>query len=55
MISTLGQPKVDTLARMACDINPELSLRQFPEGVKPDGVDDFLNGVDLFIVRPGLL
>ena len=49
MISTLGQPKVDTLARMACDINPELSLRQFPEGVKPDGVDDFLNGVDLFI------
>ena len=49
MISTIGQSKVETLARMALDINPELSIRQFPEGVKLDRVDDFLDGVDLFI------
>ncbi len=49
MVSTLGQPKVETLARMALDINPELSIRQFPEGVKLEGVDDFLADVDLFI------
>ena len=45
----MGQSKISTLARMASDINPEIELRQFPEGVKPDNVDDFLDGVDVYV------
>jgi hypothetical protein len=32
-MSTLGQPKVDVMARMARDINPEVKIRTFPQGV----------------------
>lgn len=49
MVSTLGQPKVEVLARQAQDINPELELQLFPAGVNADNVDDFLRGVDLFV------
>ena len=45
----MGQPKIDTLARLACDINPELDIRLFPQGVKPDNVDEFLRDVDLYV------
>src|SRR5688572_18341410 len=31
MVSTIGRPKVDVLAEMARDINPECEIRQFPE------------------------
>lgn len=48
-MSTLGQPKAETLAAMARDINPELRLRVFPEGVSPDNLDAFLDGADLFV------
>ncbi|MBV9749582.1 MAG: ThiF family adenylyltransferase [Acetobacteraceae bacterium] len=48
-VSTLGQPKADTLARMARDINPELRLHVFPEGVTPENLDAFLEGADLFV------
>src|SRR3954470_494893 len=33
MVSTLGQPKVEVLAGMARDINPEIRIAQFPAGV----------------------
>ncbi len=45
----MGQPKIDTLARLACDINPELDIRLFPQGVKPDNVDEFLRDVDVYV------
>jgi molybdopterin/thiamine biosynthesis adenylyltransferase len=48
-MSTLGQPKIEVLARMARDINPELDLRLFPEGVNPDNLDAFLADVDLYL------
>jgi molybdopterin/thiamine biosynthesis adenylyltransferase len=47
MMSTVGQPKADVLARMARDINPEIDIRIFPEGVHGDNLDEFLGGVDL--------
>ncbi|MDE2198429.1 MAG: ThiF family adenylyltransferase, partial [Rhodospirillales bacterium] len=47
--STLGRPKVEVLAEMARDINPELDIRSFPHGVQPDTVDAFLDGVDLYV------
>jgi molybdopterin/thiamine biosynthesis adenylyltransferase len=48
-ISSLNKPKVQVLADMARDINPELNLRQFPEGVNSSNIDDFLENVDLYI------
>ena len=45
----LGRPKVDVLAELALDINPELDLRRFPQGVGADNVDEFLDGVDLYV------
>lgn len=49
MMSTLDQPKVEVLARMAKDINPECRIVEFPAGVSAQNLDDFLKGVDLFI------
>ena len=48
-VSTLGKPKVETLAAMARDINPELRIRTFPGGVTPENLDAFLDGADLFV------
>lgn len=49
MVSTLGRPKVEVLEEMARDINPELNIRSFPEGVSEANLDDFLEGVDLYV------
>lgn len=49
MVSTLDKPKVEVLAGMASDINPELDIRQFPAGVNEHNIDDFLQDVDLYV------
>jgi sulfur-carrier protein adenylyltransferase/sulfurtransferase len=49
MVSTLGQPKAQTLARMARDVNPTLDLRVFPHGVDDANLDSFLENVDLYV------
>ena len=49
MMSTLDQPKVEVLAAMVKDINPEAKIVQFAGGVTPENLDAFLQGVDLFI------
>ncbi len=49
MVSTLGKPKVETLAIMARDINPELDIRIFPNGISKDNVKEFLKNIDLYI------
>jgi molybdopterin/thiamine biosynthesis adenylyltransferase len=49
LMSTLGQPKLETLANMALDINPELKITPFPQGVTDENVDAFLDGVDLYL------
>lgn len=46
---TLEQPKVDVMAAMARDINPELDIKIFPAGINKDNLDEFLDGVDLYI------
>jgi hypothetical protein len=48
-VSTIGQSKVEVLAKMAKDINPEAKIVEFPCGVTTDNIDAFLNGVDVFI------
>ena len=47
--STFGQPKIDTLARMTQDINPEVKLGLFAQGVTADNVDEFLKDVDVYV------
>ena len=49
MVSTLGQPKVDVLQRMALDINPELRVTTYPAGVDDSNLDNFLQDVDLYV------
>ena len=49
MMSTLGQPKVEVLADMAQDINPDCELELFPKGVRSENLDRFFQGVDLYV------
>ena len=49
MMSTLDLPKADVLARMAKDINPEIEIKVFDQGINPDNLDSFLDGVDLYV------
>jgi molybdopterin/thiamine biosynthesis adenylyltransferase len=48
-VSTLGQTKVDTVARMALDINPGAGVRRFADGVTAETVAAFLDGVDVYV------
>lgn len=48
-MSTVDQPKIEVMARMARDINPELDIRAFPDGIDDSNIDAFLDGVDLFV------
>lgn len=48
-VSTLGRNKLDVMLQQARDINPELELAGFAEGVTPDNLDAFLDGVDLYL------
>ena len=47
--STIGMPKVEVLAAMAKDINPEADIRIFPQGVDESNLSDFFAGVDLYV------
>lgn len=49
MVSTLGRAKIDVIAGMAKDINPELDIKLFGSGVSGDNLDEFLAGVDLYV------
>lgn len=48
-MSTLARPKLDVMTEMARDINPELDLRTFPEGVQTTNLDAFLADVDVYV------
>lgn len=48
-MATVGRDKVDVMAMMARDINPEVRLDIFSEGVTEENMDSFLAGADLFV------
>lgn len=48
-LSNLGQAKTEVMSKMALDINPEMDLRQFPEGINQHNLPQFLDGVDLYV------
>lgn len=48
-LSTLGRRKLDVMVLQAQDINPELELKGFAEGVQENNLEAFLDGVDLYV------
>ena len=48
-MSTLDRPKVEVLAEMARDINPECDIQIYPHGVTPENTAKFFHGVDLYV------
>lgn len=47
--SSLGRRKTDVLAEMARDINPEIELQVFRQGVTLDNLNEFFKGVDVYV------
>ncbi len=48
-MSTLDHPKIEVLAEQARDINPDIEIECFPQGVSPDNPDSFLKGADVYV------
>lgn len=48
-MSTLDRPKVEVMAEVVRDINPEAEVAQFPDGLTEDNLDRFLDGADVVI------
>ncbi|MHB1334319.1 MAG: ThiF family adenylyltransferase [Sulfuriferula sp.] len=48
-MSSLERPKVEVLAEMVRDINPESDLVIYPQGVNEGNLQAFFQGVDLYI------
>jgi molybdopterin/thiamine biosynthesis adenylyltransferase len=46
---TIGESKVEVMTQLVHDINPACTVTGFPEGVQPDNVDRFLDGVDVAV------
>jgi tRNA A37 threonylcarbamoyladenosine dehydratase len=47
--STINRPKAEVLTEKALDINPNLDIQVFDQGVNPTNVVDFLSNVDLYV------
>lgn len=48
-ISHLSRPKLDVMVEMARDINPQVTIREFREGVTRNNVDEFLRDADIYV------
>ncbi|HET9114329.1 MAG TPA: ThiF family adenylyltransferase [Burkholderiales bacterium] len=48
-LSALNQPKAETLANMALDINPDLDIRVFSNGIDEQNLPQFLDNADLYV------
>lgn len=48
-LKQIGRSKVEVLATMASEINSDLDIRQFSDGISTSNMDDFLEGVDLYV------
>lgn len=48
-MSTIDRPKCEVMGEVARDINPEADIKEFGKGIFEDNVDEFLEGVDLYV------
>lgn len=46
---TIGRAKVEVMANMALDINPEIRIEMFPKGLDATNTEEFLAGADLYV------
>jgi len=49
MVSTLGRSKLEVMTEMARDINPQIDVRPFPQGVALNNIDEFLADGDVYV------
>ncbi|MCX5815437.1 MAG: ThiF family adenylyltransferase [Proteobacteria bacterium] len=47
--STIGMPKIEVYERLAREINPEIELELFPEGLTVRNIERFLEGSDVHV------
>jgi molybdopterin/thiamine biosynthesis adenylyltransferase len=48
-LPTVGRPKLEVMSEMAASINPQVEIRGFADGVHAGNVEQFLDGVDLYV------
>ena len=48
-VDVLGQPKVEVVKKLVLSINPGAEVTTFPEGINPENIDEFLQGVDIVL------
>jgi len=48
-VDTIGKPKLDSMIEFGKRINPELKVSTFPNGIQPDNLNKFLEGVDIVV------
>jgi len=48
-MSSVGQKKLDTIIAMVKDINPDIQISSFADGVNEQNIDVFLDGADVYI------
>lgn len=48
-MSTVGRPKLDVMRNLALDINPNLRIETFDDGITDQNVDTFMKDADLFV------
>ena len=48
-IPDFGKPKLKVMVEEAISINPYLEIREFPEGINKENIDDFLDDVQVVI------
>jgi len=47
--TTMDRPKLDVYVELARSINPDLSIRAYPEGVQTSNLDEFLAGAHAYV------
>lgn len=48
-VSSLNRPKIDVMLEMARDINPQLDVRVFRDGLNAANIGEFLDGGDVYV------
>ena len=46
---SVGRPKIDVMQEMVRAINPDVEIRLFREGVQPENMTQFLEGIDVVV------
>ena len=48
-LKTIDRKKVKVMTEMALEINPEIKIESYDNGLQADNIEDFFNGVDIYI------